>query len=119
MGAARLIEEDTIVRNPTNFPWYEIFALLDLEHHGSLPINTFIQGMDQLSNLSMSKDLIEEFALVLGFDGSGQIEWTKWIIVAMTTDTNFMQKITPEPLCTIFRMAHGSQTKSYLPHVSS
>jgi len=101
--AARLIEEDTIVRNRKNFPWYEMFALLDLEHHGSLPINSFIQGMDQLSNLSISKDQIEELALVLDFDGSGQIEWTKWIIVAIMADTNFIRKITPEPLCTIFR----------------
>jgi len=102
-AAARLIEEDTVMKSQKTFPWYEIFFILDLEHHGSLPINSFIQGMDQLSNSSMSKNLIEEFALVLDFDASGHIEWTKWIIVAIMAEANFMRKITPEPLDTIFR----------------
>lgn len=106
-AAARMIAEDRFVRGPQFLPWYEIFVALDLEHQGRLPIDRFIRDIDKHNSLHMSRARIEELVLVLDVDGSGYIEWTKWIIVAIIADTDLLKKLTPEPLCTIFRTVTG------------
>eukprot|EP00812_Abedinium_dasypus_P010727 NODE_4329_length_685_cov_145.187302.p2 GENE.NODE_4329_length_685_cov_145.187302~~NODE_4329_length_685_cov_145.187302.p2 ORF type:complete len:175 (+),score=49.78 NODE_4329_length_685_cov_145.187302:73-597(+) len=92
-------------------PWYKLFVAFDRDQDGVLTVCEFegslwtaMIGFDSV----LSRRDVEALIAVLDVDGSGAIEWSKFVMLPLVLTRRLASRLSPEPLCTAYRIMERS-----------
>mmetsp|Transcript_5375 Transcript_5375/g.16620 ORF Transcript_5375/g.16620 Transcript_5375/m.16620 type:complete len:601 (-) Transcript_5375:208-2010(-) len=88
--------------------WRELFFTLDTDQDGRLDLAELALGLELLLGEAagqLPKGCLVSCAVALDLDGSGAVEWSEWLSLAVLGSAGLSRA--PEPLCTAFRLLDG------------